>query len=387
MSSFIGKKIIPYGSHEITQEDIDAVVKTLKSDFLTQGEKVGEFEKNFAKYIGVDYAIAVSNGTAALHLSALALDIKSGNKVITTPLSFVSTSNAVLFCGGQLDFCDIDPDTLILDINLVRKKLQNAPKGTYNGIIPVDFAGYPVMMEQFRNLADEFDLWILEDSCHAPGGYYKDLKNELQKCGNCKNADLAIFSFHPVKHIACGEGGMITTNNEYLQKKLINLRTHGIQKNAGFFNQSPGAWYYEMQNLGYNYRLSDINCSLGISQLNRADNNLQKRKIIAKKYDEAFREIDWIKSPNTCYGHAYHLYVIQVKRRKELFSYLRELNIYAQVHYIPIHLQPFYQKMGWKKGDFPIVENYYEYCLSIPIYPSLKDEEQDYVINKIISFE
>ena len=334
-------KGIPYGKQNITQKDIEAVVKTLKSDFLTQGPKVEEFEKKFADYIGSEYAVAVSNGTAALHLSVLALGLEKGKKVITTPLTFIATANAVLHAGGEVDFCDIDPKTLLLDIDLVKKKLDLAPKGTYSGIIPVDFAGAPVQMDAFKKLADEYNLWILEDSCHAPGGYFYDSFDIRHNCGNGNFADLAIFSFHPVKHIACGEGGMITTNDKESYEKLIQLRSHGITKQADRLIENHGGWYYEMQSLGFNYRLNDLSCALGISQLKRAKENLFKRKAIAKIYNNNFEKISWIKTLKTSPGHAYHLYIIIVKNRKKLYNFLRERGILTQIHYIPVHMQPY----------------------------------------------
>jgi len=377
---------INYGRHEVSQEDIDAVVDTLKSDYLTQGPKVEEFETKFAEYIGSKYAVAVSNGTAALHISALALGVKKGKKVITSPLSFVATSNAVLYCGGEIEFCDINNKTLILDINQVRKKIESQPKGTYDGIIPIDFAGYPVQMEEFRDIADEHKLWLLEDSCHAPGGTFYDSIGKLQNCGNGNFAELAIFSFHPVKHIACGEGGMITTNDQILYNKLLLLRSHGINKNIGQLAENHGGWYYEMQDLGFNYRMSDINAALGISQLTKANINLQKRKKIAKDYDLAFKDLKSINLIDSVAGHAYHLYIIQVKERNELYEYLKKENIFTQVHYIPIHLQPYYRAMGWKKGMFPVVEEYYSKTLSLPIYPSLPNLEQKRIIDLIRCF-
>lgn len=390
------KRIIPYGKQNITEDDISAVIEVLKSDYLTQGPKIFEFETKFAEYIGSKYAVAVSNGTAALHLSSIALNIKKGTKVITSPLSFVATSNAVLYCGGEVEFCDINPETLLMDINQVRKKIESQPIGTYSGIIPVDFAGYPVQMDQFRALADEYGLWILEDSCHAPGGIFNDFIGKLQNCGNGNYADLAIFSFHPVKHIACGEGGMITTNNEKLYNMLLELRTHGITKDSDKFqnsiklsggsNKYPG-WYMEMQDIGFNYRLSDIQASLGISQLKRADKSLLKRKQIAKKYFEAFNGKGFIKwQSGFISGHAYHLYILQVKNRLGLYEYLRKFKIYTQIHYFPIHLMPYYRSLGWKEGDMPNTENYYNNCISLPIFPTLTEVEHQFVIDKIISF-
>lgn len=419
---------IPYGKQSISETDIKAVEEVLRSDFLTQGPKVKEFEDAFANYVGSKYAVAVANGTAALHLSAMALNVQPGDKVITTPITFAATANCVRYCGGEVVFADIDPETYLLDINEARKLLEAAPKGTYKGIIPVDFAGLPVNLEEYRKLADEYDLWLLEDACHAPGGYFTDSQGQKQHCGNGHYADLAIFSFHPVKHIAAGEGGMITTNNEELYNKLQLLRTHGIHKDADQFqnekqlavgnwplakgqqptakgqqpkansqNQYP-AWYYEMFDLGYNYRLSEMHAALGLSQLNRADENLAKRREIAQKYDEALTELPDIKTPlpansqqpkansqrsTAKEGHAYHLYVIQTSNRLSLHSHLKEQNILAQVHYIPLHLMPYYQDQGWKAGDLPNAEAYYQGCLSIPMYHGMTEEEQDFVIETI----
>lgn len=380
--------LIPYGKQEITAEDIESVVATLKSDFLTQGPKIADFEKQFSEYIGCKYAIAVSNGTAALHLGALALNIQQGDKVITTPITFAASANCVQYCGGEIVFADIDPKTYLLDINKVRELLNKYPKGTFKGIIPVDFAGYPVNLEEFRNLANEFGLWIMEDACHSPGGYFIDSKGEKQKCGNGQYADLAVFSFHPVKHIATGEGGMITTNNEELYRKLLLLRTHGITKDPQLLKENHGGWYYEMQELGYNYRLSDILAALGISQLKRADTNLSKRQTIAKLYNDALLDIKHIKSPyvQNDIHHAFHLYIIQTKDRLGLYEHLKKYNIFTQVHYIPVHLQPYYKQLGWKKGDLPVSETYYNNCLSLPMYPTLSSEEHTYIIEKIMTF-
>ncbi len=386
---------IPYGRQHITQEDIDAVVETLQSDFLTQGPKVLEFENKFAAYIGAKYAVAVANGTAALHLCALALGVNEKSRVITTPITFAASANCVRYCGGEVEFADINPETGLLELEKVRQKLESQPKGYYTGIIPVDFAGLPVNLEEFRKLADEFGLWIIEDACHAPGGYFIDSKGEKQNCGNGNYADLAIFSFHPVKHIATGEGGMITTNNPDLYEKLLTLRTHGITRDPQKMRENHGGWYMEMQELGYNYRMPDMLTALGISQLNRAEEGLLRRKEIAKRYDSAFRNLSNIKILNPAAykaenaektSHAYHLYVIQVEKRKALYDFLRTKNIFAQVHYIPVHLMPYYQDLGFKKDDFPLAEAYYEMCLSLPMFPSLTDEEQEYVIENVLAF-
>jgi UDP-4-amino-4,6-dideoxy-N-acetyl-beta-L-altrosamine transaminase len=381
------KKNIPYGKQHITSEDLAAVNKVLQSDFLTQGPTILELEKAFASYIGSTYAVAVANGTAALHLCALALDVKTGDKVITAPITFAASANCVLYAGGEVVFADIDPNTYTLDINCVRSLLEASPKGTYKGIIPVDFSGYPVNLEQFKDLASEYGLWIIEDACHAPGGYFVDSAGKQQKCGNGNFADLAIFSFHPVKHIAAGEGGMITTNSKALYEKLLLFRTHGITKNPELLGENHGGWYYEMQVLGYNYRLTDFQAALALSQLSRADEGLRRREAIAKKYDEAFAGLGIVKQKrDTAFYNAHHLYIIEVKDRKALYDYLREAGIFSQVHYIPVHTMPYYKALGWKNGDFPKSEEYYERCLSLPMYPSLTEEDHLYVIQKVKSF-
>lgn len=392
--------IIPYGKQNITKEDIEVVIAALQSDYLTQGPRIKEFEDHFANYVGSKYAVAVANGTAALHLCNLALGVKEGDKVITTPITFAASANCIRYCGGEVVFSDIDPETYLLDIEKVKMLLDNAPRGTYKGIIPVDFAGRAVDLESFRKLADDYNLWIIEDACHAPGGSFTDTKNNVQQCGNGNFADLAIFSFHPVKHIVCGEGGMITTNNETLYKKLLSLRTHGITKNESEYinsvefacghesesEQYPG-WYMEMQTLGFNYRITDFQAALGSSQLLRADDGLEKRKNIALNYADSFTDLPFIKGKSGLVeGHAYHLYIIEVEDRLGLYNYLRENNVFAQVHYIPCHLMPYYKNLGWKEDDLPIAENYYKHCLSLPMYSTLTNEEQQYVINTIVNF-
>ena len=393
-------KIIPYGRQNITQEDINEVIAALQSDYLTQGPKIIEFEKAFANYVGSKYAVAVSNGTAALHLCTLALDVKEGDKVITTPITFAASANCVRYCGGEVVFSDIDSETYLLDIEKVKVLLEASPKGTYKGIIPVDFAGRAVDFEAFRKLADQYGLWIIEDACHAPGGYFIDSKNEKQNCGNSQFADLAIFSFHPVKHIACGEGGMVTTNNPNLYKKLLSLRTHGITKNETDYTNSIAfangndkeittypAWYMEMQTLGFNYRLTDFQAALGTSQLQRADAGIAKRRGIAATYENAFKGKSFIKGQSgVVEGHAYHLYVIEVEDRLGLYNYLRENKIFAQIHYVPCHLMPYYKQFGWKEGDMSNAENYYRNCISLPVYPTLTIEEQQYVLDLIFLF-
>lgn len=397
-------KAIPYGRQNITDEDIQAVLDTLKSDYLTQGPRILEFEEAFADYVDAKFALAISNGTAALHLCALALNLQEGDKVITTPITFVASANCVRYCGGEVIFADIDPDTYLLDINKVKELLESSPIGTFKGIIPVDFAGRAVNLEKFRKLAEVYNLWIIEDSCHSPGGYFIDSRGKQQKCGNGNFADLAIFSFHPVKHIASGEGGMITTNNKDLYEKLLKLRTHGITKNESEYQnsnefavgqpqssslkaQSYPNWYMEMQALGYNYRITDFQSALGHSQLQRAEEGIKRRREIAETYSQAFTDKEFIKGQSGIVdGHAYHLYVIEVEDRLGLYNYLRKQNIYAQIHYIPCHLMPYYRQFGWEEGEMPNAECYYKHCLSLPMYPTLTDYEQDYVIGTIEEF-
>ena len=392
-------KAIPYGRQNITEADIKAVSEALTSDYLTQGPQIELFEKNFAKYVGAKYAVAVANGTAALHICTLALGVKSGDKVIVTPITFAASANCVRYCGGDVVFADINPETFLLDVKSVEKLLESVPKGTYKGIIPVDFAGRAVDLEVFRKLAEKYGLWIIEDACHAPGGYFTDSKGQKQLCGNGNFADLAIFSFHPVKHIACGEGGIVTTNDKALYDKLCLFRSHGITKNEGLYvndinfatggyesDKYPG-WYMEMQTLGYNYRLTDFQAALGISQLQRADDGLKRRRTIAKQYADAFARKEYIREQSgVVEGHAYHLYIIEAENRLGLYNFLRENSIFAQIHYIPCHLMPYYREQGWKQGDLPNAEEYYKYCISLPMYPTLTDEEQQYVIDKVNEF-
>jgi UDP-4-amino-4,6-dideoxy-N-acetyl-beta-L-altrosamine transaminase len=376
---------ISYGRQHITSEDIEAVSQALQSDYLTQGPRIVAFEKAFAEYIGCRYAVAVSNGTAALHLAAMALDVKKGEKVITTPITFAASANCVRYCEGEVLFADIDPKNYCIDLNRVEDILKK--EKTVRGIIPVDFAGYPVQLEDLRELANRFGCWIIEDACHAPGAWFTDANGREQKCGNGAFADIGIFSFHPVKHIATGEGGMITTNNTQIFDALTMLRSHGITRNPALLEENHGGWYYEMQDLGYNYRITDFQCALGSSQLKRADSGLYRRNKIAQTYNNAFADTAIVR-PFVADDvfHAYHLYVIQVADRLGLYNYLRSKNIFAQVHYIPVHLMPYYKQFGWAKGDCPIAESYYDKCLSLPMYPSLTDEEQAYVIETILAY-
>ena len=380
---------IPYGHQHITDEDVAAVVAALKSDYMTQGPLIGQFEKDFAEYLGCKYACMVSNGTAALHLCAMALGIKNGDKVITTPITFVASANGFRYQGAEIVFCDIDPNTFLMDLDKLEQILKSSPKGTYKAVIPVDFAGYPIDEERLRKLADEYGFAIVVDACHAPGGSFVDSKGEKQMIGNCKYADLTCFSFHPVKNIATGEGGAVTTNRKDLYDKVSLFRTHGITKDPSLLEKNDGGWYYEMQELGYNYRITEMQAALGISQLKRLDWSIERRNEIARKYDVAFNGTE-VKTPFRCAGivHAFHLYIIQVDpaKRRGLYDFLRTNNIYSQVLYIPAHIMPYYKQFGWKNGDLPVAEDYYRKCLALPMFPTLTDEEQNWIIAKVNEF-
>ena len=378
---------ISYGRQYITDEDIQAVVEALKSDYLTQGPKINKFESVFAQFCNSKYACVVSNGTAALHLCAMALGIKPGDKIITTPNTFVASANGFRYQGAEITFCDIHPQTFLMDLDKLETILKTSPKGTYKAVVPVDFAGYPIDGERMRQLADQYGFAIVEDACHAPGATFTDSKGIINRVGNSSYADLTVFSFHPVKHIATGEGGAVTTNNRELYEKVCLYRTHGITRDSEKLTRHDGGWYYEMQELGYNYRFTEFQAALGISQLGRMDWSISRRGEIAKKYDKAF-EGTIIKTPFRADNvlHAFHLYIIQVDNRKALYDFLRENNIFAQVLYAPAHLMPYYKQFGWKEGDCPVAEEYYTKCLALPMFPSLTNEEQDWVIEKVLEF-
>jgi UDP-4-amino-4,6-dideoxy-N-acetyl-beta-L-altrosamine transaminase len=377
-------KKIPYGRQNIDQNDIDAVVSTLQSDYLTQGPKVKEFEIKFAEYVGAKYAVAVNNATSGLHLSVLALNLSKGDRVITTPITFAASANCIRYAGAEVWFADIDPNTYLLDINTVKELIESKPKGFFKGIIPVDFAGLSVNMEEFRVLADTHNLWIIEDACHAPGGYFIDSKKNQNFCGNGRYADVGVFSFHPVKHIACGEGGMLTTNSKELYEKLMLLRTHGITKEN--MDENHGNWYYEMIALGFNYRLTDFQSALGITQLAKNDKGVARRNEISSTYKKAFKgKIKFQDLPEGTYN-AHHLFIIEVEHRKELYDFLHSKGILAQIHYVPVHTMPYYKNIGYANAGLIYAEKYYSRCISLPMYPTLSNKEQDFVIEQVNHF-
>ena len=368
-------EFIPYGKQLIEQSDIDAVVETMKSDYLTTGPKVKEFEDAISKYCGAKYCVAVSNGTGALHLASLTI-LNRKDKVLTTPNSFLATSNSILYVGAEPIFVDITKDGNI-DLNLCEEALKK--DSSIKAIYAVAFSGNMVNQEKLKYLRETYDITILEDNAHAIGAEYNGIK-----AGSCLNSDISIFSFHPVKHLTTGEGGAITTNSKEIYEKLLVLRTHGMVKTS---DMKP--WEYEMRELGFNYRITDLQCALGLSQLKKLDRFISRRVEIVKAYDKAF--IDSIVKPLYIYNgkSSYHLYVVQVDFTKlnitkvDLFNKLRKKSIGIQLHYIPINKQPYYKLLGYGDEITPVMDRYYEECFSLPMFPKLSDREQEYVIETL----
>lgn len=373
---------IYYTRHEITEEDKAAVLAAL-SDNLTQGPQVALFEKDFAQKVGAPYAVAVNNGTSALQMAVWGLGLQPGQKVLCPSNTFVASSNCVLYAGAQVEFVDLDPRTLCLDLNQVEDHLKASKD--IKGLIYVDFAGLPVVGSEIRQLADRYGIWTLEDACHALGAQYQ-VQGQWHSVGNGQHAAASVFSFHPAKHITTGEGGMVTTADKKLYEKFLKFRSHGITRKPEEFEKTDGDWYYEMQVLGYNLRIPDLLCALGLSQLKRLSSNIEKRQAIAAKYHQALSglPIQMIQVPESS-RHAYHLFVVQVEERKKVYDYLKAQNIFAQVHYIPIHTQPFYRKK-FPGLSLPQTEAYYQGALSLPMYHSLRPEDQDRVISAVKAF-
>jgi len=367
---------IPYGKQTISEQDIQEVVDVLKSDFLTTGPKVKEFEEAIASYVGSKYCVTVSNGTAALHLASLVL-LEEGDKVITTPNSFLATSNAILYAKAKPIFVDIKEDGNI-DLDLCEEELKK--DSSIKAIYVVHFSGNPIDQKKLRYLKDTYKIRILEDCAHSIGAKQEDIK-----AGSCKNSSMSILSFHPVKHLTTGEGGAITTNCIRHYEKLIQLRNHGMKANPDI-----APWHYDMEELGFNYRLTDISCALGISQLKRLDSFLYLRRSIAQRYDEYFNDFELINPIYTFTNDsAYHLYVVKIDfeklniNKKEFVLKMREKKIGLQFHYIPINKQPYYQNLGYGNEFTPIMDEYYEKAISLPLYPTLSKDEQEYVVNSI----
>lgn len=379
--------MIPYGRQDITQDDIDAVLKVLKSDFLTQGPVVPDFENKIANYVGVDHAIAFNSATSALHTACLALNLGPGDWLWTSPISFVASANCGLYCGAKIDFIDINPETfnicpLELEKKLIRaKKLNNLPKV----LVLVHMCGHPSDLEEISALAKKYNIRLIEDASHAVGAKYKN-----QSVGSCFYSDITIFSFHPVKIITTGEGGMALTNIPELAEKMMLLRTHGITRDINKMSQNDGPWYYQQIGLGFNYRMTDIQAALGISQCERLDSYVAKRNEIANFYNKALSSLP-VKTP-VIQEHSYssyHLYIIRLNLKAicsshhDIFVNLRELGIGVNLHYIPIHLHPYYQNLGFQKGDFPNAEIFYNEAISLPMFPTISDDSIQEVVNKL----
>lgn len=385
--------MIPYGQHFIEEDDIQAVVDVLRRGPLTQGPKIAEFENAIASYVGARYAVAVSSGTAALHLAATAADLGPGDELVTSPNTFVASANCALYVGARAQFADIDPDTL----NMSAKSLNEtcAKLERTKAIVPVHFGGLPCDMEAIRTVAKRYNAIVIEDASHALGAVYAD----GGRVGNCARSDMTVFSFHPVKMVAAGEGGMIVTNNETYYRRLIRLRSHGINKGNdplvsprdAFTEGEPNRWYYEMQELGFNYRMTDIQAALGVSQARKLDRFLARRRELARAYDEAFRGWRHVRpaQPAGREANAHHLYVLRIDfaalkmSRARLINALFEQGIGTQVHYIPVHYHPYFQRFGIKRGSCPAAENYYREALSIPLYYGLPASEQRRVIEAL----
>lgn len=369
--------MIPYGRQYIEEDDIQAVADVLRSDYLTTGPKIKEFECAVAAYTSAKYAVAVANGTAALHAACVAANIGQGDEVITSPITFAASANCVLYCGGTPVFADIDPETYNIDPEDIRRKITAKTKA----IIPVHLAGQPCDMDEIHKIAEEYHLIVIEDGAHALGSEYKG-----KKIGGL--SDMTTFSFHPVKPVTTGEGGMIVTNNEEYYQKLLLFRSHGITRDTNLLTQNEGAWYYEQQLLGYNYRITDIQCALGINQMKKLDRFIARRRELAQRYDNAFADCKDIITPcqmeNTNSG--WHLYIIQVPNhnRKEVYEKLREMGIGVNVHYIPVYKHPYYKERGYSEVYCSHAEELYKHMLSIPLYPLLTDEEQDRVIEAVL---
>ena len=378
-----------YGRHSIDDSDISAVTDVLKSDWLTQGPKIEEFEKALGGLLGAQYATAVCNGTAGLHLIALSLGWEKGDIVLTSPLSFVASSNCVLYTGATVDFVDIDPSSYTLDIRKLEEKiLEHEKRGNkIKAVIGVDYAGHPCDWPRMHELSSKHGFKLVNDFCHALGA---ELHGDTAY--GTKYAHAVNLSFHPVKHITTGEGGAILTNESSVSRMTKLLRTHGITREDFEENENNGPWYYEMVELGYNFRITDFQCALGLNQLTRLSAFLEKRRKIAALYDRAFRTDERFNVPvvkSSC-KHAYHIYPLQInfrkitKSKKDIFLELREKNVFCQVHYIPIHLQPYYRrKFGFRMGDFPRAEEFYAREMSIPIYPGLDENDVEYIVKAI----
>ena len=384
--------MIPYGHQDISEEDIEAVVEVLRSDYLTQGPAVPVFEQVICDYTEAKYGVAVNSGTSALHIACLALELGKGDWLWTTPITFVASANCGLYCDAKVDFVDIDPITWNLSAEKLEEKLKEAEREGKlpKVIVAVHLCGLSCDMEKISNLSKQYGFSIIEDASHALGGQYQE-----KNIGNGQYSDISTFSFHPIKNITTGEGGMAVTNNPELAEKMRRLRSHGITSDPALMTHSKdGLWYYQQIELGFNYRMSDLHAALGISQLKRLDEFIANRRSIAKRYDQALSELSLqlpskSKTNSEESSSAYHLYIIRLQNsqrksdRKTVLEALRDKDIQAHVHYIPLHTQPYYQQFGFKEGDFPEAENYYSEAMTLPIYSAMSSIEQDTVVREL----
>lgn len=385
------KAFIPYGKQDISNEDIQSVIDVLHSDYLTQGPKAISFAKEVAQYCGTKYAVAMNSATSALHVACLALQLGPGDIVWTSPNSFLASSNCALYCGATVDFVDIDPATYNISLEALKEKLEKATISNRlpKVLIPVHFAGQSCLMREIKSLCDKYNIKIIEDASHAIGGEYLN-----QKIGNCQFSDICVFSFHPVKIITAAEGGMVLTNNEDLYKKMMLFHSHGVTRDSQIMTESShGAWYYQQIALGFNYRMTELQAALGLSQLNRIEQFIARRRILAQQYEEMLSDLALVlpfQHKDT--ASSFHLYPVLLKTiekkkrlslRKVVFDQLRAANIGVNVHYIPIHTQPYYQKLGFKCGDFPNAEFYYFGAISLPLHFGLTDSEQIYIVETL----
>ncbi len=384
------QKIYSYGKQTIDDKDIQAVIDALKSDWMTQGPTIQKFENALSEKFGSKYATVLANGTAGLHLIAMGLGWQKDDVIITTPITFLASANCAVYVGAKVDFADIDPSTYTINPNKLEEKLKfySSQEKNIKAVVAVDYAGHPCDWDALKSLQEKYGFQLVNDFCHALGAEYK---NDIAYA--VKYADAVNLSFHPVKHITTGEGGAVLTNNELFDKRIKTLRTHGMTKDETILEKNDGPWYYEMHETGFNYRITDLQCALGITQLAKLDGFVKRRRQIAEYYDKSFANIDELIYPHVSKNvkHAYHLYPLQIKfdtlkiSKKVFFEKLKAKSILLQVHYVPVHLQPYYRKtFGFKPGDFVTAEQFYEREFSIPMYPSLSDVDLDYIAKTII---
>jgi UDP-4-amino-4,6-dideoxy-N-acetyl-beta-L-altrosamine transaminase len=379
--------MIFYGKQSIDQNDIDAVVEILKSDFLTQGPAIEKFEKCVAEYCGAKYAVAVTSATAALHISCLAAGVGKGDILWTSPITFTASANCGRYCGADVDFIDIDPSTYNMSVAELEKKLQAADIKP-RVVVPVHLAGQSCEMDKIYKLSQKYGFKVIEDASHAIGADYKETK-----VGCCKYSDMTVFSFHPVKIVTTGEGGMVLTNDKDLYEKLVLYRSHGITRDPKLMTGiADGPWYYQQIDLGFNYRMTDMQAALGYSQMQKVDEFVSKRRYLVKRYNELLKNINGIQLPdqNEDTKSSWHLYVVRVdfskisKTKNQIFAEMKEKGICLNLHYIPVHTQPYYENLGFKGGDFPNSEKYYEEAFTLPLYYALTDEQQDHIVKSLV---